>query len=422
MHQPKLSQLAETLIGSEIVKLGNMISERIRNGEKIYNFTIGDFDPQVFPIPAELEELIVESYRQRNTSYPAAEGVLDLRSAVSSFIREWEGIDYAPNEIQIASGGRPLIYTIFKALVDKGDKVIYGVPSWNNNHYVHMTDGEHCVIECRAGNHFMPTADDIRKHIKGATLICICTPQNPTGTTLSRESLAEICDLILEENRQRSGEEKKLYLMFDQMYWTLTYGNTVHYNPVSLRPEMKAYTVFVDGISKVFAATGVRVGWALGPESVITKMKAILSHLGAWAPMAEQKAVAKYLLQKEAIAKYLTHFKAEVETRLRNIYEGFQQLKAKGYRVDAVTPQAAIYLTIQLNLTGSTTAEGRQLVTQADVTSYILSEAKLAVVPFSAFGAGSQSPWYRLSVGTCRKEDIPEMLGKLEDALKKLSV
>jgi aspartate aminotransferase len=421
MSQPKLSHLAGTLIGSEIVKLGNAISERIRNGEKIYNFTIGDFDPTIFPIPKELENLIIESYQEKNTSYPAAEGVLDLRKSVSTFIKEWEGIDYAPNEIQIASGGRPLIYTVFKAIVDKGDKVIYGVPSWNNNHYVHMTDGEHCVIDCTAENDFMPTPEDIKKNIKGATLICICTPQNPTGTTLSKNALTEICDLIIDENKLRGDDEKKLYLMFDQMYWTLTFGSTTHYNPISLRPEMRAYTIFVDGISKVFAATGVRVGWAMGPESVIVKMKAILSHLGAWAPMAEQKAVAKYLLQKDAIAKYLVHFKAEIEERLRNIHDGFIALKEKGYSVDSVTPQAAIYLTIKIDLVGKTTTDGNELATQADVTSYILGEAKLAVVPFSAFGAGSKSSWYRLSVGTSKKEEIPEMLGKLEAALEKLT-
>lgn len=420
MTQPKLSHLAGTLVGSEIVKLGNMISERIRNGEKIYNFTIGDFDPQEFPIPAELEALIIESYQQRNTSYPAAEGVLDLRKAVCSFIKEWEGIDYSPNEIQIASGGRPLIYTIFKAIVDKGDKVIYGVPSWNNNHYVHMTDGEHCVIECLPENDFMPKPEDIKKNIKGATLICLCTPQNPTGTTLSKDALVEICDLILEENKLRTDDEKKLYLMFDQMYWTLTYGKTVHYNPISLRPEMKPFTIFVDGISKVFAATGVRVGWALGPETVIAKMKALLSHLGAWAPMAEQKAVAKYLVQKENISAYLTHFKSEVAFRLKRIHDGFTLLKEKGFHVDSVSPQAAIYLTIKIDLVGKSSADGKLLETQADVTSYLLDAAKLAVVPFSAFGVGGNNPWYRLSVGTCKKEEIPEMLLKLEAALIKL--
>ncbi|MBL0883428.1 MAG: aminotransferase class I/II-fold pyridoxal phosphate-dependent enzyme, partial [Chitinophagaceae bacterium] len=194
----------------------------------------------------------------------------------------------------------------------------------------------------------------------------------------------------------------------------------VHYNPLQLRPAMKEYTIFIDGISKVFAATGVRVGWALGPVTVIAKMKAILSHVGAWAPMAEQKAVAQYLLQKENIQRYLQHFKSEVELRLRNIHDGFIALKQKGYPVDAVAPQAAIYLTIKIDLVGKTTADGKKLETQSDVTSYILAEAKLAVVPFSAFGAGANSPWYRLSVGTCKKEEIGEMLEKLESALSKL--
>jgi aspartate aminotransferase len=417
----KLSNLAETLIGSEIVKLGNAINERIRNGEKIYNFTIGDFNPDIFPIPAELEELIIACYQKHFTNYPAAEGILELRTAIGAFIKEWEGLDFNPAEIQVASGGRPLIYSLFKVIVDKGDKVIYGVPSWNNNHYVHLTDGEHCLVDCSPENNFMPTVEDIKANIKGATLICLCTPQNPTGTTLPEDSLKQICDLILEENNLRGANEKKLYLMFDQMYWTLTYGDIQHHNPIGLVPAMKPYTIYIDGISKVFSATGVRVGWALGPENVISKMKAILSHLGAWAPMAEQKAVARYLPMTAAISKYLVNFKSEIELRLRNIHAGFAALKAKGYPVDAVTPQAAIYLTIQLNLTGKKTAAGMLLATQADVTSYILGEAKLAVVPFSAFGADPSSPWYRLSVGTCIKEEIPEMLAKLEAALEKLS-
>ncbi|MDP1842057.1 MAG: aminotransferase class I/II-fold pyridoxal phosphate-dependent enzyme [Sediminibacterium sp.] len=417
----KLSHLAETLIGSEIVKLGNAINERIRNGEKIYNFTIGDFNPNIFPIPQELEACIIEAYKKHYTNYPAAEGILELRQAISTFIQEWEGLHFTPAEIQVGSGGRPLIYSLFKVIVDKGDKVIYGVPSWNNNHYVHLTDGEHCLVDCTPENNFMPTVADIKANIKGATLICLCTPQNPTGTTLSEDSLKQICDLIIQENNSRGENEKKLYLMFDQMYWTLTFGDTKHYNPIALNPAMKPYTIYIDGISKVFSATGVRVGWALGPENVIAKMKAILSHLGAWAPMAEQKAIAQYLPMKDAIADYLVNFKGAIEYRLQHIYEGIIALKAKGYSVDAVAPQAAIYLTIQLNLVGKKKADGTILATQSDVTSYILGEAKMAVVPFSAFGASATNPWYRLSVGTCVKEEIPEMLATLEAALEKLT-
>ncbi|MBS1655540.1 MAG: aminotransferase class I/II-fold pyridoxal phosphate-dependent enzyme, partial [Bacteroidetes bacterium] len=248
-----------------------------------------------------------------------------------------------------------------------------------------------------------------------------CSPQNPTGTTFRKEELEAICDLVLEENKRRPESQKKLYVMYDQMYWHLTYGSIQHYNPVSLRPEMKDYTIYIDAISKVFAATGVRVGWAMGPQTIIAKMKAILTHIGAWAPMAEQKAVAKFLGKQESIKIFLSHFKMEVEERLHKIYDGFQQLKKEGFKVDAIAPEAAIYLTIQLDLVGKTTSEGKLLTDQSEVTGYILNEAKLAVVPFYAFGASKNSSWYRLSVGTSKKEEIGEMFDTLKQALKKLS-
>ena len=417
----KLSNLAETLIGSEIVRLGADIKEKIKKGDRICNFTIGDFDSSIFPIPKKLEQEIINAYQNKYTTYPPADGILALRESVSGFIKDREGLDFNTSEILIAAGGRPLIYTLYRALVDKGDKVIYSVPSWNNNHYVHFVEGRHQVIETTAENNFMPSAEDIKPHIQDAVLIALCSPLNPTGTVFKKEELEKICDMVLEENMRRGDDEKKLYVMYDQMYWTLTFGDTKHYNPVSLRPAMKDYTIFIDGISKAFAATGVRVGWALGPEHVLAKMKAINSHVGAWSPMAEQQATAKFLLQKNSVDDYLLHYKKELEERLQLIYEGFQKLKTEGFTVDACAPQAAIYLTIQINLVGKKTDAGEILATQANVTSYILDEAKLAVVPFYAFGASKNSDWYRLSVGTCKKEEIPEMLEKLKSALSKLS-
>jgi aspartate aminotransferase len=313
-----------------------------------------------------------------------------------------------------------LIYATYRAICDKGDKVIYAVPSWNNNHYTHFVEGEHVVIEARAENNFMPTAEDIRPHIKEATLISLCSPQNPTGTTFSKKELEAICDLVLEENARRSEKEKKVYIMYDQMYWHLTYGDIKHYNPVSLRSEMRNYTIFIDAISKVFAATGVRVGWSMGPSSIINKMKAILGHVGAWAPMAEQKAVAKFLSRKKEIENYLSHFKKGLEERLRGIHAGFMKLKNEGLPVDCITPEAAIYLTIKVDAVGRKTIDGKLLETQSDVTAYMLNEAGLAVVPFYAFGSDRSNPWYRLSVGTCKKEEIGEMIDKLGVALGKL--
>ncbi len=421
MPSNKLSTLAETLIGSEIVKLGADIKEKMKQGKKIYNFTIGDFDSSIFPIPGGLQQEIIEAYKHHFTTYPPAEGIAELRKAVGDFLLQNEGLDYSSNEILIAAGGRPLIYAAYRAIVDKGDKVIYPIPSWNNNHYVHFTEGEHIMIETKKENNFMPTAAEIKPFIKGASLIAVCSPLNPTGTTFTEHELVAICDLIIEENASRVPGEKKLYFLYDQIYWTLTFGNTRHYNPVSLRTEMKEFTIFIDGISKSFASTGVRVGWSMGPAHLIAKMKAVNSHVGAWSPMAEQHATANFLQQTAAINTYFIHFKAEIEERLNRIYAGFITLKNEGFSVDAIAPQAAIYLTIQIDLAGKKTAAGNVLEKQSHVTAYLLEEASLAIVPFSAFGAGADSSWYRLSVGTCKKEEINDMLKTLKAALGRLS-
>jgi aspartate aminotransferase len=417
----KVSKLAQDIIGSEIIKLAAEVNEKIKQGEKVYNLTIGDFNPKVFPIPAELKKAIIQEYENDMTNYPAADGMLELRTAVSKLLKERGGLDYKTDEIVIAGGARPVIYAIFRALVDAGDTVVFPVPSWNNNHYTYLNNAKQVLIETTAENKFMPTAADLKPHITTANLIALCSPLNPTGTTFRKKDLEEICDMILAENVKRHADNKKpLYLMYDQIYWALTHGNTQHFDPVSLRPDMKNYTVFVDGISKSLAATGVRVGWSMGPKKIIDKMKSILTHVGAWAPKAEQLASATYLNDLASYDTFLGDIKSKINDRLVGFYNGFQSLKAEGHKVDAIAPEAAIYLTVQFSLHGQTTADGKVLKTTQDVTKYILDEAKVALVPFYAFGASTDSSWYRLSVGTCRLEDVDGVVGNLREALKKL--
>ena len=416
----QLSKLADTLIGSEIVKLGGEIRALQQQGAKIYNFTVGDFDPNVFPIPTLLKDEIIKAYQNNFTNYPAAEGNLDLRESLVEYIHEFFNISYTTDELLVAGGGRPLIYSIFRTILDKGDTVLYAVPSWNNNHYTHFVEGKHVLIPSDASTKFMPTAEGITPFIKEANLLCLCSPQNPTGTTLSAEELQKICDLVLAENLRRGKDQKPVYIMYDQMYSQLTFDGVTHAHPVGVCPAIRPYTIYLDAISKSFAATGVRVGWAFGPSVIISKMKAILTHLGAWAPMAEQKGTAVFLKNKEAIVTYIDSFKKEISYRLEAIYKGLMDLKRQGYTVDAIAPEAAIYLTIQFDLVGKHTAQQVLLEKQSDVTSYLLKEAGLAIVPFSAFGAEATSNWYRLSVGTCKKEDIEAMLAVLSKALAKL--
>jgi aspartate aminotransferase len=310
---------------------------------------------------------------------------------------------------------------VFTTLIDPGDKVIFPVPSWNNNHYCHLLQAQPVLVETSADNHFMPTASELKPHIRGARMIALCSPLNPTGTVFRKEDLEEICDLIIEENKRRGADEKPLYLMYDQIYWVLTHGDVHHYNPVSLRPAMRDYTVFVDGLSKAFAATGIRVGWAMGPAFMIDKMKSILSHIGAWAPKAEQVATANYMKNIRAMDEFILRFKKEIEDRLQKFYHHFDALNKEGFPVNAIPPEAAMYLTVQFNLKGMQDADGSKLRTTDDITSFVLNKAKMALVPFSSFGSSPDSTWYRLSVGTCRLEEIDGMMGQLRKALSGLN-
>ncbi|MEZ5015137.1 MAG: aminotransferase class I/II-fold pyridoxal phosphate-dependent enzyme, partial [Chitinophagales bacterium] len=189
---------------------------------------------------------------------------------------------------------------------------------------------------------------------------------------------------------------------------------------VSLRPEMRDYTIYIDGLSKAFASTGVRVGWAFGPTHVIHKMRSILSHIGAWSPKPEQVAAAAFLKMDDAVERYLTAFRNNIYTRLQGFYTGFQALRAQGFKVDCIAPQSAIYLTVRCDLRGMTTADGMHIQTMADVADYLLQEAKIALVPFYAFGSDKESPWFRLSIGTCKVEDVEESMRSLQNALQKL--
>ncbi|HLP56396.1 MAG TPA: aminotransferase class I/II-fold pyridoxal phosphate-dependent enzyme [Fluviicola sp.] len=418
----QVSKLAQNIIGSEIIKLAGEVNEKIKQGEHIFNLTIGDFNPKVFPIPAELKAAIVAEYENDQTNYPAADGMLELRTSVSRLLKERGDLDYKADEIVITGGARPAIYTIFKALVDEGDTVVFPVPSWNNNHYTYLNNAKPVLIETSPENNFMPTAAEIAPYIPEANLLALCSPLNPTGTVFKKSDLEAICDLVLAENANRKiTGQKPLYVMYDQIYWPLTFGTVEHYNPVSLRPEMRNYTLFVDGISKSLAATGVRVGWTMGPKVITDKIKSILTHVGAWAPKAEQMATATYLANLGQYDQFLDAIKTQINDRLVGFYEGFRALKAEGHSVDAIAPEAAIYLTVQFSLHGKTTAEGKVLETTGDVTKYILDEAKVAIVPFSAFGASADSSWYRLSVGTCKLEDVQGVIGNLRAALGKLS-
>lgn len=409
--------MAERLIGSEIIRLGNEISRRIRAGERIFNLTIGDFDPKVFPIPPELRDLIIRYYHAGHTNYPPAEGIPELRQSIAQLLRHQLSLPFTEEEIQVAGGARPLIYTIYQTVVDAGDKVVFPIPSWNNNHYCHLCGATAVALPTLPENNFMPTAAQLAPHLKDAVLLALCSPLNPTGTCFNSDQLRDICALVLEENRRRNSSSKPLYLLYDQIYWPLRSEGVEHVHPLAFFPELAPYVIYVDGLSKSLAATGLRVGWAAGPLHVINRMRAILGHIGAWAPRAEQSAAADYLSSPH-LWPFIQQMNQAVQLRQRAFYEGLRKLQAQGLPVEVIQPTGGIYLSVRFPVRNGLTPEGASLDTASHIAEYLLAASAVAVVPFTAFGLPASTDWFRISVGTCRLEDVDTILFQLKKGLE----
>ena len=410
-----LSELARGVVGSEILRIAAEIRAKKARGAEICNLTVGDFDPAQFPIPTKLLEGVQQALREGQTNYPPSDGLLGLREAVARFYGRRLGLTYPVDSVLITAGARPLLYGTYLTMLDRGDAVIYPVPSWNNNHYAYLAGARAIELPVRAESNFFPTADDLRPHIGVARLVMLNSPLNPTGTAISAAQLTSICELIVGENRRRAGSgQKAVWLCYDQVYWQLVFpgaaGDIRHVTPPELVPEIAPYTVILDAASKSFAATGMRVGWAVLPPAARQRMADILGHVGAWAPRAEQVAMAALLDDDDAVTAYLATMRAHVDERLERLAHGFEEMRSAGLPVEVIPPQGAIYLSVRFLLPGRTNDQIRKL---------LLDEAGFAVVPFQAFGLTEDSGWFRISVGAVSLADIDAALPRVRAVLRR---
>lgn len=415
-----VSEMVAKLQGSSILAIAAQVRALAATGKTICNLTIGDFDPKHYPLPTHLLDGTYAALQAGHSNYPPANGIVELRQAVQRFCSQRLGWTPPLDNVLIAGGARPVLYGCYRALVNPGDHVVYGTPSWNNNHYAHLVGAIPVEIPVTAEDNFFPRLDQIEPHIGQAALIVLNSPLNPSGTCIDKAMLRGLCERIVAENHRRRTEGRRpLFLCYDQIYWTLTFGDVVHADPVGVMPEMADYTVYVDGISKCFAATGLRVGWTIAPKPVCDAMNRVLGHVGAWAPKAEQVATAQLLNDDRAVDEYLTFIRGAAESRLQLIHQRINALAAQGYPLRALLPQGAIYLSAEFALQGW--RDGDSVLADAPaVRSWLLEAAGLAVVPFDAFGAQHAVDWYRLSVGACGLADLQAAFDRLEAALARL--
>lgn len=415
-----LSAMVHRIRGSVILKIATDVRAMIAAGKPVCNLTAGDFDPKQFPIPTGLLDGIRRALEKGETNYPPSEGMLQLRKAVADQIAREHGVRYPLESVLIACGGRPIVYAAYRAVLDPGDTVLYSVPSWNNDYYAEITETKAIDVVATRETGFQPTFDQLAPYLPEAALLCLCSPGNPTGTMMPAATLRHILEAVVAENdRRRATGKKSLFVFYDQIYSALAYSKEGHAHPIALVPAAAPYVIALDGISKAFAATGLRLGWVTAAPAVVARIKDFLGHVGAWAPRAEQVATAEFLNDPGAVAAYRTEMHARVKVRLDALYQGFTELKRAGYPVDCVQPEGAIYLALRLDLVGKA-FRSTPIDDNEDIRQIMLEQAGLGVVPFQAFGLKGETGWFRMSVGSVSLDDISAAFPRLKAFLEQV--
>ena len=405
------------LVGSRILAIADEVRALQAQGRQICNLSIGDFDPREFPIPKPLLERIEAALRSGETNYPPSTGIPALREQIAALYARELGLSIPTSSIVVTGGSRPGLFAAYQLTVDRGDRVVFAVPSWNNDHYSELAGATPVPIHCGPETAFLPTAPMLARARRDARLLVLNSPLNPTGTAFDSATLGAICDAVLEENARRSSEEPPLYLLYDQVYWMLTFGGLPHVVPSVLRPEMVPYTILVDGISKVFAATGLRLGWISAPDPLSAQLSALLGHVGAWAPRPVQVATAGMLADTAAVAAARRTMQVGLERRLDLLHAGMLALRKDGLPVEVVAPAGGLYLSVRFGSPEARGAEGPPWDSTEGIRRYLLEQAGLAAVPFEAFGFEGESGWFRLSVGSVSESAIGDLLVRLRDTL-----
>ncbi len=409
-----LTETARNMQGSLILQIAGEVRALAASGRPVCNLTVGDFDARQFPIPDLLRDATFSAINAGHTNYPPSEGIPELRRAIVAWYKRHLGVDVPVDWIVVASGARPVMYATFRLFLEPGDELLFAVPSWNNGYYAQLCQAVPRAYVSRAEDGFFPTAEGLREPLRTAQVLSLNSPLNPTGTAISAAQLTGIAEAVVAENNRRLAEGRRpVVWMWDQVYWRLCYGEVQHRHPATLVPEVAPYVVTVDAISKAFAATGLRVGWAMLHPALAERMKALVGHVGAWAPRPEQMATATLLDDDAAQAAYGERFKAALYARLSRIATGLDQLG-----VEHLDPAGAMYLSARFDLFGQPGVDGQPMRTNEDIRKWLLASAGLAVVPFQAFDLPPDSGWFRLSVGAVSLEDLDRLFERLPAALR----
>lgn len=368
-------------------------------GLDVIGFGAGEPD---FDTPRYIKSAARDALDAGMTKYTPVAGTVELRTEIQQKLLRDNGLDYELADIIVSSGAKQCLFNALSAILDPGDEVLLPSPCWvSYPEMVRMAGGVPVMVKGDEANGFLVDADALRPHVTERTKALILnSPNNPSGSVCSRALLEGIAALAV---------EKQFYVISDEIYEKLIYDGEAHVSIASLGDEIRAQTIVVNGVSKSYAMTGWRIGYAAGPKAVIRAMTAFQSHSTSNPNSIAQHAAAVALTNGE---KFMHDSLVEFDARRRLMHQLISEIPG----LSAALPKGAFYMMLNISALIGKSLNGRAIRGSDDFAEMLLESRKVAVVPARAFG---DDRYVRLSYATSR-DKITLGLARIAEFVKEL--
>ncbi len=394
-----LADRAANISPSPTLTIDAKAKKLIASGADVVNFGVGEPD---FDTPDHIKQAAIEAINKGMTKYTAVAGTDQLKAAIIKKFKEDNGLDYEPGQIVVSVGAKHSLYNVFQVLCQKEDEVILPAPYWVSYlEQIKLAGGTPVIVQTRAPNGFKLTPEELESTITPRTkIILINSPSNPTGAVYTREELAALGEILVRH---------KIAVISDEIYEKLIYDGLEHVSIASLSPELKDLTVVINGVSKSYAMTGWRIGYAAAPLPVAKAMADLQSHSTSNPTSIAQAASVAALTGTQ---EPLNLMAAEFNRRRDYMLERVNSIPG----LSCGRPGGAFYLFPDMSHYTGRFFNDKKINGASDLAAVLLEEANVALVPGIAFG---DDRCFRLSYAASM-ERIKEGLDRIEALLGRI--